>query len=45
MKPGFGTNYLTLSKSQAAVPGGRNANSTPAQSPARYVQLYSPEIG
>ena len=39
IKPSFGTNYLTLSKSQAAVPGGRNAISTPAQSPARYAQF------
>jgi len=25
--------YLTLSKSQAAVPGGRNSNATPATKP------------
>ncbi|MEO6328700.1 MAG: hypothetical protein ABIO55_07205 [Ginsengibacter sp.] len=35
IKTSFGTYYLPLSKSQAAVPGGRNAISTPAQSPAR----------
>jgi hypothetical protein len=30
IKPSFSSYYLTLSKSQAAVPGRRNTNSQPA---------------
>ena len=31
--PNIGSKYLSLSKSRAAVTGGRNSNATPAQSP------------
>jgi hypothetical protein len=37
IKLNFRSQYLTLSKSQAAVPGGRNSDSPPAAIPGRWL--------
>jgi len=39
IKPNFSSYYLTLSKSQAVVPGGRNSNSLPSAILARWLPL------